>query len=142
MMVDHGMDSEVLLYTAPPGEEGLEFSHAGGEHEAFEGLASQIAEISGCCYTDHRTRHDCTENQTAHWDIQIGHLVDAYLDYRSRSAENGMPTFNEQLMAPSSSDTQCLSLSNIELVDLFQQSRSSPQSLLSHKYPNETLIYH
>ncbi|KAG1792021.1 uncharacterized protein HD556DRAFT_1239880 [Suillus plorans] len=45
-------------------------------------------------------------------------------------------------MAPSSSDTQCLSLSNIELVDLFQRSRSSPQSLLSHKYPNETLIYH
>lgn len=109
-------------------------------------------------YTDHRTRHDRTENQTAHWDIQIGHLVDAYLDYRSRSAENGMPTFNEPLMVPSSSDTQCLSLSNIELVDLFrmydglrpainanlfsEQSRSSPQSLLSHKYPNETLIYH
>ncbi|KAG1809879.1 uncharacterized protein HD556DRAFT_1199329, partial [Suillus plorans] len=141
MMVDHGMDSEVLPYTAPPGEEGLEFSHAGGEHEAFEGLASQIAEISGCRYTDHRTCHDHTENQMAHWDIQIGHLVDAYLDYRSRSAENGMPTFNEPLMAPSSSDTQCLSLSNIELVDLFHI-RSSPQSLLSHKYPNETLIYH
>ncbi|KAG1799833.1 uncharacterized protein HD556DRAFT_1230977 [Suillus plorans] len=120
MMVDHGMDSEALPYTAPLGEEGLEFSHAGGEHEAFEGLASQIAEISGCRYTDHRTRHDRTENQTAHWDIQIGHLVDAYLDYRSRSAENGMPTFNEPLMAPSSSDTQCLSLSNIELVDLFR----------------------
>lgn len=47
MMVDHGMDSEALPYTAPPGEEGLEFSHAGREHEAFEGLASQIAEISG-----------------------------------------------------------------------------------------------
>ncbi|KAG2108469.1 uncharacterized protein F5147DRAFT_652829 [Suillus discolor] len=30
MMVDHGMDSEALPYTAPPGEEGLEFSHAGG----------------------------------------------------------------------------------------------------------------
>ncbi|KAG2055401.1 hypothetical protein BDR06DRAFT_981977 [Suillus hirtellus] len=44
-------------------------------------------------------------------------------------------------MAPSSSDTQCLLLSNIELVDLFHIC-SSPQSLLSHKYPNETLIYH
>ncbi|KAG1781332.1 hypothetical protein EV702DRAFT_928311, partial [Suillus placidus] len=139
MMADYGMDFEMLPHTAPPGEEGLEFSHAGGEHEAFEGLASQIAEISGCRYTDHRTRHDRTENQTAHWDIQIDLLVNAYLDYRSRSTENGMPTFNGP---PSSSDTQCLSLSNIELIDLFQRSRSSPQSLPSHKYLNETLIYH
>lgn len=46
-MVDCGMDCEALPYTAPPGEEGLEFSHKGGEHEAFEGLPSQIAEISG-----------------------------------------------------------------------------------------------
>jgi hypothetical protein len=48
MMVDCGMDFEALPYTAPPREEGLEFSHKGGEHEAFESLASQIAEISGC----------------------------------------------------------------------------------------------
>ncbi|KAG0703463.1 hypothetical protein DFH29DRAFT_803461 [Suillus ampliporus] len=147
MMVDYGMDFEALPYTAPPGEEGLEFSHVGGEHEAFEGLAIQIAEIN------HRTCRDCTENQMAQWDIQIGHLVDAYLDYHSRSAENGMPTFDEPPMVLSSSDPQCLSLSNIKLVDLFrmydglhpaintdlfsEQSHSSPQSLSSHKYPNK-----
>ncbi|KAG1867719.1 hypothetical protein F4604DRAFT_1927512 [Suillus subluteus] len=49
MITDYGI-SEMLPHTAPPGEEGLEFSHAGGEHEAFEGLASQITEISGCHY--------------------------------------------------------------------------------------------
>ena len=47
MMVDHGMDVDSLPYTAPPGEEGLDLSHAGGEREAFEGLADQIADISG-----------------------------------------------------------------------------------------------
>jgi hypothetical protein len=48
MITDYGMDTEPLVqYTAPPGEEGLDFSHAGGEYEAFEGLAHQIASISG-----------------------------------------------------------------------------------------------
>jgi hypothetical protein len=47
MIADYGMDVETLPHTAPPGEEGFEFSHAGGEYEAFEGLTSQIAEISG-----------------------------------------------------------------------------------------------
>ncbi|KAG1867722.1 hypothetical protein F4604DRAFT_1927515 [Suillus subluteus] len=107
MITDYGI-SEMLPHTAPPGEEGLEFSHAGGEHEAFEGLASQITEISGWI-----------ENQTTQWDIQVDLLVEAYLDYCSRSAENGMPIFNGPPVAPSSSDTQCVSLSNIELVDIF-----------------------
>jgi hypothetical protein len=47
MMVDYGMDVDSLPYTAPPGEEGLDLSHAGGEHEVFEGLAEQVADISG-----------------------------------------------------------------------------------------------
>ncbi|KAG1854496.1 hypothetical protein F4604DRAFT_1932719 [Suillus subluteus] len=47
MIIDHGMDVEPQLYTAPPGEEGLDMSHAGGEFEVFEGLAHEIAGISG-----------------------------------------------------------------------------------------------
>jgi hypothetical protein len=48
MITDHGIDTEPLVqYTAPPGEEGLDFSHAGGEYEAFEGLAHEIASVSG-----------------------------------------------------------------------------------------------
>jgi hypothetical protein len=70
-------------------------------------------------YIDHRTHHDRTENQTGHWSLQLDLLVDAYLDYRSRSSKNGVPTFDEPLTEPSSNDTQCVSLSNIELVDLF-----------------------
>ncbi|KAG2127534.1 uncharacterized protein EDB93DRAFT_1243692 [Suillus bovinus] len=47
MITDYGIESNMLPHTAPPREEGLEFSHVGGEHKAFEGLASQIAGISG-----------------------------------------------------------------------------------------------
>ena len=47
MMTDYGMDIEAIPYTAPPGEEGMELSHAGGEHEAFERLTGQIADLSG-----------------------------------------------------------------------------------------------
>lgn len=47
MIVDYGMDIELQPYSAPPGEEGLDMSHAGGEFEAFEGLAHEIAGING-----------------------------------------------------------------------------------------------
>ncbi|KAG1848566.1 hypothetical protein F4604DRAFT_1935345 [Suillus subluteus] len=50
MIVDHGMDVKPQLYTAPPGEEGLDMSHAGGEFEAFEELAHEVAGISGWPY--------------------------------------------------------------------------------------------
>lgn len=47
MLADQGMEFDPLPYTAPPGDEGLEMSHAGGEYEAFEGLAHDIADMSG-----------------------------------------------------------------------------------------------
>ncbi|KAG1877140.1 hypothetical protein C8R48DRAFT_669110 [Suillus tomentosus] len=47
MIVDHGMDVKTLPYTVPPGDEGFNISHEGGEHEAFEGLAHQITDIAG-----------------------------------------------------------------------------------------------
>jgi hypothetical protein len=47
MMMDHGIEVEALPYTAPPGDEAMDLSHAGGEHEAFEGLAHQMADLSG-----------------------------------------------------------------------------------------------
>ncbi|KAG2153956.1 hypothetical protein DEU56DRAFT_726160 [Suillus clintonianus] len=51
-----------------------------------------------------------------------------------------MPTFKDP--EPPLCDSPSVSLTNIELVDIFTRSHSSPQSRLSHKYPNETLIYH
>jgi hypothetical protein len=47
MLIDHNVDIESIPYTAPPGEEGADLSHEGGEHEAFKGLAQQMADVSG-----------------------------------------------------------------------------------------------
>ncbi|KAG1883209.1 uncharacterized protein F5891DRAFT_990896 [Suillus fuscotomentosus] len=47
MMADFGMDVEVFTHTVPPGEEAFDLSHAGGEHEAFEDLAHQLADLTG-----------------------------------------------------------------------------------------------
>jgi len=47
MLADTNIDIDSIPYTAPPGEEGIDFSHEGGEHEVFEGLAQQMADLSG-----------------------------------------------------------------------------------------------
>ncbi|KAG2108919.1 uncharacterized protein F5147DRAFT_576382 [Suillus discolor] len=39
-------------------------------------------------------------------------------------------------------DNDSLSLKNIELIDVFSRKRTSLRPLLSHTYPNKTLIYH
>ncbi|KAG2121960.1 hypothetical protein DEU56DRAFT_873688 [Suillus clintonianus] len=53
-----------------------------------------------------------------------------------------MPNCNE-IPAPSpSDDTQCVSLSEIELIDIFSRKRSSLQLQPFHLYPNEALVYH
>ncbi|KAG1733396.1 uncharacterized protein EDB91DRAFT_1057552 [Suillus paluster] len=141
MMTDYGMDVEAIPYTAPSGEEGMELSHASGEHEAFEGLAGQIADLSGHRYIDPRTREDHTESQTNHWHLQIDLLVDAYLDYRFHDSGDSLPTFDDMSAEPLLDDSSGVSLTNIELIDLFS-THSSPQSHPFHRYPNETLIYH
>ncbi|KAG1725949.1 hypothetical protein EDD22DRAFT_961538 [Suillus occidentalis] len=83
MLVDLDVDIEHTPYTAPPGEEGADFSHEGGEYEAFEGLAQQMADLSGFRYVDPRTRKDRIDVQNANWNIQMERLVNAYLDYRA-----------------------------------------------------------
>jgi hypothetical protein len=40
-------DDEAVSHTAPPGEEGVDISHEGGEFEVFEDLAAGIAEATG-----------------------------------------------------------------------------------------------
>ncbi|KAG1816665.1 uncharacterized protein BJ212DRAFT_1271301 [Suillus subaureus] len=119
MIIDYGMDVELQPYSAPPGEEGLDMSHAGGEFEAFKGLAREIAGINGYCYVDPHTHTDCIENETNHWNIQMDCLVEAYLDYHHHGSEDGMPNCNG-IPAPSpSNDTQHVLLSKIELIDIF-----------------------
>ena len=38
---------DAVSYTAPPGEEGFDISHEGGEFEVFEDVAAGLAESSG-----------------------------------------------------------------------------------------------
>jgi hypothetical protein len=47
MLADANVDIDNIPYTAPPGEEGADLSYEGGEYEAFEGLAQQMADLSG-----------------------------------------------------------------------------------------------
>lgn len=109
-------------------------------------------------YIDHRTREDRTESQTNHWQLQLDLLVDAYLDYRFRDSGDSLPTFDDMSAEPLLDDSSSVSLTNIELIDLFsmfnessnssransflERSHSSLRSQPSHRYPNETLIYH
>ncbi|KAG2126854.1 uncharacterized protein EDB93DRAFT_1096960 [Suillus bovinus] len=117
MMLDIGFNADTTLYMAPPGEEGLDLSYEGGEHEAFDGLSQQLVSLSGCCYVDPRTHHDCIEVQTGHWNTQLNCLVDVYLDYCDCDQGDGMPSIPDSVIIPDGS--HCLSLADIELVDLF-----------------------
>ncbi|OJA17555.1 hypothetical protein AZE42_13216 [Rhizopogon vesiculosus] len=139
MLVDVDVDIESIPYTAPPGEEGVDLSHEGGEYEVFEGLGQQMADLSGYCYVDPRTRTDRIDVQNANWNLQMEHLVNAYLDYRTRDCGDGMPSVSRD-EHPCNADN--LILQNIELVDIFSRKCASPQPLPSHKFPNESLIYH
>jgi len=47
MFANTHVDIDNKPYTAPPGEEGIGFSHEGREQEAFEGLAQKMADLSG-----------------------------------------------------------------------------------------------
>ncbi|KAG1843989.1 hypothetical protein C8R48DRAFT_618306 [Suillus tomentosus] len=95
MMADFGMDVEVFTHTVPPGEEAFDLSHAGGEHEAFEDLAHQLADLTGYIVVSLQ----CINTQTAHWGLQIDRLVDAYLNYRSRDSGDGMPDISDQVLS-------------------------------------------
>ncbi|KAG1751748.1 hypothetical protein EDB19DRAFT_1903708 [Suillus lakei] len=83
MLINVDTDIESIPYTAPPSEEGADFSHKGGEYEVFQGLAQQMADLSEFHYVDPCTCGDCINVQNANWDLQMEGLVRAYLDYRT-----------------------------------------------------------
>jgi hypothetical protein len=39
---DQANDMDQAFDTLPPGDEGFDISHAGGEHEVFEGVADEL----------------------------------------------------------------------------------------------------
>ncbi|KAG2157313.1 hypothetical protein DEU56DRAFT_722950 [Suillus clintonianus] len=139
MMADFGVEVEAFTHTAPPGEEAFDLSHAGGEHEAFEGLTHQLADLTGHHHIDPRSRGEWTETQTTHWNLQMDRLVDVYLDYRCRDSGDDMPDMSDQNM---SGVNASFSINDIKLIDNFTRRHTHLQPLLSHHYPNETLIYY
>ncbi|KIK39952.1 hypothetical protein CY34DRAFT_88259 [Suillus luteus UH-Slu-Lm8-n1] len=106
------MDAYTEHCAAPPGEEGFDISHEGGEYEAFEGLSEQVASLSHVCYVDACTRHDHIELQTEHWHNHIDRLVDSYLDYRLRDGGDGMPSVVDA--APAVEGSDCPTLTDID----------------------------
>lgn len=40
-------DTATVSHIPPPGEEGFDLSHEGGEYEVFEGLVEDIAQATG-----------------------------------------------------------------------------------------------
>ena len=49
MDVDAGLSNDVdaVSHIPPPGEEGFDLSHEGGEYEVYEGLVDKIALATG-----------------------------------------------------------------------------------------------
>ncbi|KAG1825068.1 hypothetical protein EV424DRAFT_1320432 [Suillus variegatus] len=120
MLVDLDVNIEHTPYTAPPGEEGGDLSHEGGEHEAFEGLAQKITDLSGFCHVDPCTHKDGIDIQNANWNMQMDRLIHAYLEYHTQDCGNGMACLSskDELMC---NDADNVSLENIELIDVFSK---------------------
>ncbi|KAF8141771.1 hypothetical protein EV363DRAFT_1132204, partial [Boletus edulis] len=89
-------------------------------------------------------RSDRVELQMKDWDMQMSALVAAYLDYRAHDTGDGLPSVddNEPVDVDSEDNPTRVSLSDIELVDLFTRWNTTLISQPHHVYPNETLIYH
>lgn len=92
-------------------------------------------------YIDPHTHQDCTEDQTSHWNLQINHIVDAYLDYHAWDFSNGLPNPKDfPSIPPSDIDPMdCTLLNDIELIvyiiTLFQ-------SIISFFHRAEPLLSH
>jgi hypothetical protein len=82
-------------------------------------------------YVDPRTRTDRIQVQNQHWDLQMEHLVRAYLGYRAQDRGDGMPNAlpSDELTAV---DGECPSLKNIELVDVFGDIHGTPARFITN----------
>ena len=69
---------------------------------------------------DTRDRHDRIEYETTHWNVQMPELVAAYLRYRSQGLGDGFPPQQHSNEAPV--PTPKLTLSNVQLIDMFSES--------------------
>ncbi|KAI6111204.1 hypothetical protein F5141DRAFT_1003503 [Pisolithus sp. B1] len=123
MFVDQDMGEDSSPIFVAPGDEAFTLSHEGSEHEAFEDLAWQVADMHSVHYTDLRTRHDHIELQTEHWMLQMDRLVNAYLNYCYCDMGDGLP-------APEGSEIGAQCLVDIELIDMFSKYVLHSQNIL------------
>ncbi|KAH7904543.1 hypothetical protein BJ138DRAFT_1019008 [Hygrophoropsis aurantiaca] len=117
MVADHGVAIDDIPFTAPPEDEGIDLSNDGDEHEMYDGLSQQIADLTGFRRVDPRVRRDRIELQNEHWGLQMDRLVAAYLDYRMCDSGDGMPV--PSTLDTTTVGTECPALADMELVDLF-----------------------
>ncbi|KZT18099.1 hypothetical protein NEOLEDRAFT_1080998 [Neolentinus lepideus HHB14362 ss-1] len=115
----------------PPGEEGFDLSHAGGEHEVFEEFAYRLA---GPKYLDHRDRHDRVELRNIQWAEQYTDLVDAYLVYGLHECDG---LVSEDMAVEGESNEFA-----IEVVDIFGRAMRTFAPLPTDIYHNTALIRH
>ncbi|KIK13946.1 hypothetical protein PISMIDRAFT_117946 [Pisolithus microcarpus 441] len=135
MFADQDMSEDIAPLFVAPGDEAFALSHEDGEHEAFEDLARQLADVCGVCHADSRTRRNCVELQTEHWMLQMDRLVDAYLDYSSHNTGDGL------LVARELEDhTQCLT--DVELIDLFSKYILHRKMLLNYNQVSILQCFH
>ncbi|KAG2740589.1 hypothetical protein P692DRAFT_20851327 [Suillus brevipes Sb2] len=93
MLIDVDIDIKSIPYTAPPGEEGANFSHEGGEYEVFKGLAQQMADFSGLFLNECLIYHGYLGCSLLHLNIVISlHTLAAY-----RQSHRTCPQFSIQL---------------------------------------------
>ncbi|KAI6037400.1 hypothetical protein BKA83DRAFT_4486430 [Pisolithus microcarpus] len=110
-----------------------------GNDDEFSGLPEHV---SGWYQADCRDRRDRIELQINHWDAQMPCLVEAYLDFHSRSSDNGFSVEEhpEAFVMPENHSPDIIT--EIELVDIFSRRKASLMARPHHTFPNKNLIYH
>ena len=77
---DADFDYSSAFNSMPPGEEGFDFSHEGGEFEVFEAFADDLARLTGRCvyYTQQLIFHSNNHIQANVMTLEVVMIVYKY----------------------------------------------------------------
>ncbi|EPQ55524.1 hypothetical protein GLOTRDRAFT_75671 [Gloeophyllum trabeum ATCC 11539] len=123
---------DAAFNTMPPGEEGFDLSHEGGEHEVFEEFVHHLQNITGVRRVDYRDRRNRVELRTTQWNEQIDVLVNAYLEY-SQQEQDGL------VCEPAGADEGGDAF-GIEVIDIFHRRYQTFIPTPGEAYTNATLL--
>ncbi|EPQ56036.1 hypothetical protein GLOTRDRAFT_129239 [Gloeophyllum trabeum ATCC 11539] len=127
--MDHQHIYEAAYTSMPPGEEGFDLSHEGGEHEVFEEFVHKLA---GVRHIDHRNRRNQVQLRNKQWAEQYEDLVNAYLQYSEQEQEG--------LVAEGMIVEETEREFQVEVVDIFGRKTCTFAPLMIDIYANATLI--